>query len=238
MTGPLKNARRERYAQERAKGKPIGEAYVAAGFAANPGNAGRLDKEPDVAARVLELQQRAAEKVEITQGMVLKRWWDLATADPNELIQFRRTCCRHCHGARHAHQWIDAEEFAEALMLAKAAKAERLPTDAGGYGYDRTADPHPDCPKCAGEGRADIHGLDTRKLSGGAQLLYAGAKLTRDGFEIKLHDQGKALENVARHLGMFNDKLQLTGKDGKPIETITTVMTAKEAAERYREELG
>jgi phage terminase small subunit len=193
---------------------------------------------PAVAEALSAAREARSQRTEITADAVLRRWWDLANADPNDLIQFRRTCCRNCHGEGHAYQWIDAEEFAHALLGAKDAEAGQLPTDTGGYGFDRRNDPHPDCPKCFGEGRGDIHALDTRRLTGGAQLLYAGAKLTRDGFEIKLHDQGKALENVARHLGMFNDKLQLTGKDGKPIETITTVMTAKEAAERYRDELG
>lgn len=78
MTGPLKNARRERYAQERAKGKAIGEAYADAGFSPNAGNAGRLDKEPDVAARVLELQQRAAEKVELTVASVTSKLLSLS----------------------------------------------------------------------------------------------------------------------------------------------------------------
>lgn len=48
-----------------------------------------------------------------------------------------------------------------------------------------------------------MYGLDTRKLTGPARLLYAGAKATRDGFEIKLQDQARGLENVAKHLGMF-----------------------------------
>jgi hypothetical protein len=66
MSGPLKNARRERYAQERAKGKPIEQAYVDAGFSPNRGNSCRLDREPEVKARVEELQARAAEKAVIT----------------------------------------------------------------------------------------------------------------------------------------------------------------------------
>ena len=36
--------------------------------------------------------------------------------------------------------------------------------------------------------------------------LYAGVKQTKEGFEIKMHDQLAALDKVAKHLGMFSDK--------------------------------
>lgn len=38
--------------------------------------------------------------------------------------------------------------------------------------------------------------------------------------------------------GRPTQAVELTGPNGGPIKTITTDMTAKEAAERYREELG
>jgi hypothetical protein len=41
---------------------------------------------------------------------------------------------------------------------------------------------------------------------------FASAEQTKDGLEIKLHDQQKALENAERLLGMFQDKLEVTGK--------------------------
>lgn len=190
-------------------------AYKRAGYTAKGNsaevNAARLLRNAQVADAIEKAQNKRSDRTQITADKVLERWWQIATADPNDLIQFRRTCCRHCHGEGHAFQWRDAEEFAEALAAAQKAEAKDLPDDDGGFGYDSKLDPHLDCPKCDGEGRADIHGLDTRKLSGGARLLYAGAKLTRDGFEIKMQDQGKALEQVARHLGMFTDKVEHSG---------------------------
>lgn len=41
--------------------------------------------------------------------------------------------------------------------------------------------------------------------------------------KVKFADKKGALDSVARHLGMFNDKIALTGKDGGPIETITRI---------------
>lgn len=66
MTGPLKNARHEKFAQERAKGKSVDEAYSLAGFKPHRGNAHRLSTNESVRARVAELQHRAAEKAVVT----------------------------------------------------------------------------------------------------------------------------------------------------------------------------
>lgn len=66
MPGPLKNARHERFAQELAKGSAADAAYITAGFKPNRGNAIRLKANESVAARVAELKERAAAKVEVT----------------------------------------------------------------------------------------------------------------------------------------------------------------------------
>lgn len=192
-------------------------AYQRAGYTARGRsaevNASRLLSNAKVQQAIAAGQAALSERTEITQEMVLQRWWDIATADPNELVQFRRTNCRYCHGEGHAFQWIDAEEFAAAVRAAMSVSAEEgpraIPKDDGGFGFNNQADPHPECPQCFGEGKAEVHGKDSRKLKGAARLLYAGVKLTQAGFEIKMMDQGKALENVARHLGMFKDKLEL-----------------------------
>jgi phage terminase small subunit len=179
--------------------------------------ASRLLTNVNVKAYSDERMKQRAERTEITADKVLQRWWDIATADPNEIIHLRRVCCRHCFGKDHKYQWRDEEEYERAVQLAKdLAKQQReepaIPSDVGGYGFDRLLKPHPKCPYCRGEGREELHVEDTRDLGPKAKLLYAGIKQTAAGIEIKMQDQGKALENVARHLGMFNDTLHLTGK--------------------------
>jgi phage terminase small subunit len=146
--------------------------------------------------------------------MVLQRWWDIATADPNEIVHIRRVCCRHCFGIDHQYKWRDEEEYQQAVQSAinfarEQEKEPVIPSNAGGYGYDRLLRPHPKCPYCQGEGIAEFHVEDTRDLSSKAKLLYAGVKQTNAGVEIKMQDQEKALENVARHLGMFVDKSEI-----------------------------
>ncbi|MDR7257801.1 phage terminase small subunit [Sphingomonas sp. BE270] len=190
-------------------------AYIRAGFSAKGADhhAHELLRAPHVAAAVAEAMEVRSKRVAVTADMVLERWWKIATADPNDLIQFRRTACRYCHGVDHAYQWQDAEELRRAIAAAAGATGKFTPPDdSGGLGFVATADPHPDCPKCNGEGCGIVHANDTRRLKGAAALLYAGAKETKDGFEIKLIDQAKALENVARHLGMFVDKVEHSGK--------------------------
>lgn len=200
------------------------QAAIRAGYSAKTAEAIGFEnlRKPNIAEAIKAAQDKRAAKVEITAEMVMQRWWDIATANPNDLIHTRRLACRYCHGIDHEYQWLDEAEYAQAIKQAldyaeaEAKKQDRpidavLPSEEGGYGYDRLADPHPGCPKCRGEGHLDLHIEDTRKLQGGAKFLYAGIKENKNGIEVVMHDQMKALENVARHLGMFKDKLELSG---------------------------
>ena len=38
------------------------------------------------------------------------------------------------------------------------------------------------------------------------------------GLKIKLHDKQKALDSLAKHLGLFVDRVEMSGKDGGPID--------------------
>lgn len=169
---------------------------------------------PDIIAAIQKAMDKRSERTEITADMVLQRWWDIATADPNDLVQLRRLCCRYCFGIDHHYQWVDEVEYQTRYdtELKQAQEKERepeLPNDLGGYGFDRMLRPHPKCPKCRGEGVVDIHMEDTKHTTAKGRLLYAGIKTTQAGIEIRTQDQGKALENVARHLGMFTDRLEV-----------------------------
>lgn len=67
----LSNARHERFAQELAKGKSQDEAYEAAGFKPDRGNAARLTANDSVRTRVAELQERSAIKAEVTTASLI-----------------------------------------------------------------------------------------------------------------------------------------------------------------------
>ena len=74
----LENARHEKFCQERVAGKTIDEAYVAAGYKKNPGNAGRLNNNEHVQARITELQSMAAEKAGLSKEWVIERLMQVA----------------------------------------------------------------------------------------------------------------------------------------------------------------
>ncbi|RFC65006.1 terminase small subunit [Fulvimarina endophytica] len=165
---------------------------------------------PEIQAAIAAAQTARSERTEITADMVLQHWWAIATAEANELSQLRRVNCRHCWGENHGYQWREGEYQIACDEAVKAEKA--LPDEAGGFGFDPTRPAHPDCPECAGEGEEAVFFADTRKLTGAARKLYAGVKKTKDGLELKTRDQDKAMELVARHLGMFVDKSEVEVK--------------------------
>jgi phage terminase small subunit len=45
-------------------------------------------------------------------------------------------------------------------------------------------------------------------------------KQTKEGLAIKFHPKLEALGKIGQHLGMFKEKVELTGKDDGPIETV------------------
>lgn len=54
---------------------------------------------------------------------------------------------------------------------------------------------------------------DTASLSDTQIKALAGIKESRGGIEVKLNDKLKALELLGRHLGMFKDKVEVSGID-------------------------
>lgn len=173
---------------------------------------------PEIQQRIQKLMDARAKATGIEADAVIERFWSIATADPNELVEYRRTCCRYCYGANHDYQRSERELAAarEAWEQRAEKKADDVFTLAGGdggTGWDPRKDPNPACPECFGAGREDIHFKDTRKLSAGARMLYAGVKTTKDGIEVKMQNQLDALVSVARHLKLFTDVVKHEGLD-------------------------
>lgn len=70
---PLTNPKHERFAQELAKGKSQADAYAEAGYQPSEPHASRLASNGKVAARVAEIQERAAIRAEITVAGITER---------------------------------------------------------------------------------------------------------------------------------------------------------------------
>lgn len=212
------------------------QAAIAAGYSPKTAHvqANRLLKNAYVNAFIQEKLDAVSEATQITAEAVLQRWWELANADVNDLVQYRHHACRYCHGDDHRFQWIDEDEYW--FAVAAASKAEQEPPgNEGGFGYKRLRDPHADCPQCEGEGLQEVFVADTRNLPPNVKALYDGVKQTQHGLEVKVRDRDRALENVAKFLGMFKNQMELTSPDGlmtpKPTTIQIVAVTPDESAD-------
>lgn len=160
-------------------------------------------------------------RLRIESDTVLLKWWDIVNADPNELTQLRRFNCRYCWGENHEYQWTPKQYERACSDAQKDDKPE--PDNLGGTFFDRKRAPHPDCPECSGEGIEDIYFADTTQLSPQAKLLYQGVEQTKFGLKINMVDKMKALESVARHLGMFNEQKDEDDDVPTPVSVIIEV---------------
>ena len=63
---------------------------------------------------------------------------------------------------------------------------------------------------------------ETAELSADQRAAIASIKQGANGVEIKLHDKIKALELLGRHIGMFNDKLEVKATVDNPFAGLST----------------
>lgn len=201
---------------------------------------------PQVQAEIAALldAQRNNSAAVADVGWLLRRFVDIATADPRELIGLKVGCCRYCHGDGNLYQWRE-REYLEALDKAEHEAANlptmlgrqvRFPDVAGGFGFNATKPPNPDCPECHGEGLERFVPRDTDLLSDQALLLYGGVKAKRDGYEIIIADQQKALEMAGRIMGAFTDRVQVDGTVKSLIAVADLAkMDPQEASRKYQD---
>lgn len=176
----------------------------------------RTAHEPTVRARVRELLAAAAEGTTISARARMMRLQLITEAAPGELASVVAEACRWCNGNGHAYQWVDFEEYLQALSVATAKNDERtakgqrprpLPSDDGGYGYDPQAEPHESCPRCKGEGVQRVRVTPTDRLSPSALALLKGIRQKPDGtIEVMMHDQLAASDQLNRMQGAYIDR--------------------------------
>jgi phage terminase small subunit len=205
------------------------------------------------AAKAAADAQRALDDdvAKITPLAVLLDWWTIHKTNVTELVELRRCSCRHCWGRNFLYNRTPEEQRKRKLEFeyerrkieeANAAKglrsgqpgAQRVPKFSleGGDTYNPNTEPHPACPECFGNGVATPHFHDTRTMSKGAKRLYAGIKVTGSGgTEMLLRNQDRALELIAKHLGMLIERKE-TGKPGE-----FDNLTPEEAEQKLIDEL-
>ncbi len=198
--------------------------------------AAALYKRAHITQRLKQLRDVVTKQINFAAEDVFRRWVMIATADAAELARIRRVCCRNCHGDNFQHQWSEHE------FQAASENAEKLknpyPDCSGGFGFNPTLPPHPNCPYCFGEGTAEEFIEDTLKLSPSARALYDGFKKTNNGLEIKLQNRAAALENIAKMLDMFGGKKEDGNSKNNllPLDELKNITNdPREAAAMYQQ---
>lgn len=196
-------------------------AAIAAGYSAKAARqqASEMLARPEVQAMVDAAMKARAERLQMDGDAVLRRLAEIAEADPRELIELHRCCCRYCYGEGHYYQFTAREldrARAEHAAAVEAGKAKGEFEAPGGIGYNPKRPPHEDCPECHGLGQERVIAKDTRTLSPAARRLYAGVKVTQNGLQVLTHSQVDALTKLGQHHGLF--KSVVTGPNGGPVE--------------------
>lgn len=231
-------ARQEAFAQNYAQFRSVSRAYRHA-YDKHDADHRTADRDgrrvlsaPVVRERIDDLINEATSSVVFTIGEALARWLAIASADPNELVSLKVGACRYCHGEAHGYHWRMREYLTQCDQAEAACKA--LPDVGGGFDYDATREPHPDCPECHGEGIHRVVVKDTEDLSPAGRLLYGGVKMTNNGPQILIADQMKALENACRIIGAFKDDAgaKINVDMRKMVQTINLEATDPQAAAR------
>lgn len=231
---PLKlTPQQERFCQEYVTDLNGTQSAIRAGYSTRTANeqAGRLLSHVSVRSRIDELKAERATRTQITADRVLTEAWNIATADPRELVEYRVGACRYCFGKEHRYHRTASEfERAEAEHAVKEQKAieDGKPHPGefdpqGGVGYNKLADPNPECPECFGEGIGRTVFKDTSKVSPAVASLFAGVKETKDGLEIKLHSKDGALEKMFKHMGLY----EADNRQKNPMEALNSLATAE-----------
>lgn len=190
----------KRFIAEYLKDQNATAAAERAGYS-DPNYGRQLLTNPNVAQAIAQQQKASIVRTLGSADEVLEQMWRLATFDANQISQHRRGCCRYCWGFGHQYQWRDAVEYEEKRLEALERK-RREPVDVGGYGYDHTKDPNPDCPRCNGEGVSRVVLQDSTKLGDAAALAYSGVKVGKGGIEITSISRERMFEAVAKRLGL------------------------------------
>lgn len=205
MAGRPLTPKQQRFIDEYLVDLNASQAAIRAGYSARRADAIGYEnlRKPEIAAAIRDAQAARSERTGITADRVLAELWSIATADYRELVQVKVGCCRHCYGEGNRYQRTVGEMNRDReLFVAKGGDLIEF-DEAGGIGFDPLREPNKACPECGGDGHSRVVLADTRNVSKAAASLFAGAKQTRDGIEVKFHAKLDAIEKLARHLGVY-----------------------------------
>lgn len=204
----------------------------------------KVASRPLVRARIEELNKIRRNAMGKSLDKLGEMLQELADANPNDLSYWRVSACRYCHGEDHKYHWHSSYEFDAAVkaygrdLEAWALKGSKgtppdAPDDSGGYGWRTTLKPDPDCPHCRGDGIGEMIIRDTRDVPRAARRLFKGVKVTKNGLEILTRDQDAAVDKLLRMGGGYRDRVEITGANGGPIQSIDATLDPQQAEQMY-----
>ena len=181
------------------------QAAIRAGYSQDTaGSIGHENlKKPEIQLALQQARLAQQKRTAITADGALREAWNIATADTRELVELKTGCCRCCYGEGHRWQRTVGEMNRDRESWIEKGNDPSAFDEKGGIGFNPLRAPHPECPECGGDGHARVVLKDTRNLSEKGAALYAGAKQTQFGIEVKMQDKSAALEKVFKHLGLY-----------------------------------
>lgn len=231
-------AKQESFAWHYAMGASGAEAYRRAydcreGISHASVEATKLLANPNVALLVDQIKADILQRRKDAADALVNQCLAVLAYQPAEITKIVRVPCRYCHGHGHAYQWRETE-YMEKLKAAEAG-GKPLPDIAGGFGYDTRLQPVDDCPNCNGRGLEMDVITPTDELSPQALAGFLGVKRTRNGLEILLADKDKAMERLARLLGLDKTTLNLTDNTAALAAKLAAGVDPNDAARAYAE---
>jgi phage terminase small subunit len=199
------------------------QAAIKAGYSERTAHSGGAQLLRNIRVKAAIESQKAdrVERLTIETDALVRRWQLQIEANPNDITQHRRVCCRYCWGDNFTYQYKPSE-YAQAKRAHEKERMEALALSSqkldigefptiGGDWYNKRLAINSACPECFGEGVGEVFIADTTKLSGPAQALFEGVTEGRDGIEVRLASKQKAEENLARAAGLYRDKVEVEG---------------------------
>ena len=173
---------------------------------------------PNVQQAVHGLASARARRMGIDADDLMRLWAAIVSFDANELVQLRRVCCAYCYADDGNQPLLSPSGLEQAKRKHDAERAKRLranedddigeyPEYAGPW-LDKRLPPVDGCPECGGDGREEVFFSDTRNLSPAALQVYSGIKVGERGIEMLMMSKEKAMDNLARALGLFRERDQ------------------------------
>ena len=198
-------AKQQRFVEEYLVDLNATQAAVRSGYSTDTARqmASENLSKPYIQSAITEARLAQQARTGITADRVLMEIANVALADARELVEVRTGCCRCCYGEGNKWQRTVGEMNRDREAWVEKGKNPAEFDEAGGIGFNPLMLPKTDCPICGGDGQARAVLKDTRRLSPQAAALYAGAKQTKEGIEIKMHSKLDAIEKLAKHLGLY-----------------------------------